>query len=75
MEQNQQDDYYNVYDRDEEEQEEKVDFFKDFEIGSVEVNSSLRTYQHENEIEEENIQNVQEPKMSLTEVTKDKTKK
>ena len=72
----QDDDYFGVYEDDEEAKNEKEEFFKDFDIGNVEVNSSLRTYQHENEMEAENIGNVTGPKLiSLTEVTKDKTKK
>ena len=66
------DDYYDIYKED----GEIEDLFGDFDYSSVEVSSSVRTYQRENEIEEENLGFVEQHKiMSLTEVTKEKTQK
>ena len=66
------DDFYDIYKDD----GEIEDLYEDFDFSSVEVSSSVRTYQRENEIEEENFENVAQHKiMSLTEVTKEKTQK
>ena len=66
-EESQKEEYYDLYNKD----GEVEDLFKDYDFSSVEVNSSVRSYQQENEIEEENFGNVEQHRIiSITEVTK-----
>ena len=74
-EESQKDDFYDVY-KDEERDGETEDLYVDIDLSSVEVNSSVRSYQHQNEMPEDNFGNVEHHRiMSLTEVTKEKTQK
>ena len=68
------DDYFDNYEEEDGDRAEHL--FDDFDLSSVKVNSELRTYQQENDLEEEeHLGNSFQIKMSVTEVTKYKTKK
>ena len=74
--QNDDDPYYDNYEENEDNGDKADNFYGGYDFSSVEVNSGLRTYQKENVNEEENLENsFQQKNISLTEVTKYKTKK